>query len=753
MKKVHFVGVGGSGISGVAHLATMMGFDVSGCDAEEKSSYIKNFLIGHNIEHIKSSDIVVASPALLYKKPQIEEIKVAKDLGKLITWQQFVGDFLQKDKTVICVAGTHGKSTTTAMVGKLLVDAGFDPTVILGANVPSWKGNYKFGEGKYLIIEADEFNNNFLHYSPEIIILNNIEFDHPDFFKDEKAVFDSFKEFVNKLTGKKILIANSDDSGVNKFLDSVPKDVKVIKYSLTDSDVNLRLKVPGEHNVINAQGVVTLARELDIADTITKASIESFTGIERRSQLVAYENSIAIYDDYAHHPTAIAATLKGIRSLYPKNRIWAIIEPHGYSRTKSTLPLYKNAFKDADKVFVGPIFKARDNDTFNMSPKNIADISNHKDINYSDDFKTIESYVSKNIKPNDVVVIMGAGKSYSWTNNLVQKLFGVRFSQITSFRTGGKIKKYFEVSNLQDLIKTVEYVQENNLPLFVIGDGTDILVSDKDFDGAVIKYAASQFSIDETGEVEAEAGLNWDVLVENAVLKGFSGIESLSGIPGTVGAAPIQNIGAYGHEIKDTFVSLDAYDIKNHKVIKFNKSDCEFGYRDSVFKKESHWQKYVILKIKLKLSKAKGDDLIYESLKKYLQNDNPTLLDLRNAVLAARKDKLEDPSLIGNAGSFFKNPIISETQKQNLEKEYPDIKFFRFEDGYKISAGWLIEKTGWKGKTYKSAAVSSKHALILINPDGKANSQDVFELSEKIIKDIYDKFGVFLEREVQLINF
>jgi UDP-N-acetylmuramate dehydrogenase len=299
----------------------------------------------------------------------------------------------------------------------------------------------------------------------------------------------------------------------------------------------------------------------------------------------------------------------------------------------------------------------------------------------------------------------------------------------------------------------VRYAKQNNLPIFIIGDGSDILVSDKEYNGVVIKYVGQNISFNEDGTVVSEAGVDWDRLVEESITRCLQGLECLSGIPGTVGASPIQNIGAYGQELANTFVKLTAYDIEKRKFVTFNIVDCKFGYRDSVFKRKDYWQKYIICKVTFKLSKKSSVKANYESLKKYLFSENPTPQEIRNAVLTARSEKLENPKEVGNAGSFFKNPIIDLSKKEKLEAEYKDISIHPFENKFKVSAAWLIEKAGWKGKTYKTAAVSPKHALILINIDGKAKPEDVYELSEKIISDVFDKFGIKLEREVQLINF
>ena len=750
--RVHMMGIGGSGMSGVAKLARAAGFEVTGCDLESSTAYSKHVFQGHDPKHLEGIDLLVISPAVIYQNSDNPEYLLGKKKDIVLTWQEFLGKYLLKDKRVICVAGTHGKSTTTAMVAKLLSDAGLDPSALVGANVLEWNGGARVGDGKYFVLEADEFNDNFLNYHPEIIILNNIEFDHPDYFGSERDVIESFRRFINNLIGMRILIVNGESLGIQKLLDSSNfKDVKIIKYFPSKENLGFNLKIPGKHNIANALGVIRLAEVLGIKEETVRASLESFAGVGRRLELIADRGGIKVYDDYAHHPTAIAATLQALRSEYPKARIWAVDEPHGFARTRALLSFYQNAFKDADKVIIGPIFKARDKETFGITPGIVAKETKHDGAKGFGSFEEIKDLLAHNLRKGDVVLVMGAGKSYLWAREIAN-LIPIKFSDITSFRIGGRIRNYFEVRNEVETSAAIRFAKENKLPIFIIGDGTDILVSDRDFPGVVIKYVGNTIHFNGE-EVVAEAGVKWDDLVKESVNNGLQGIESLSGIPGTVGAAPIQNIGAYGSELSDVFVSLRAFSIENNKLVTFNKKDCKFGYRDSIFKHEGYWQKYVIFSVTLKLSKNNFGHANYESLGKYLTSENPTISEIRSAVLKVRSEKLEDPNLIGNAGSFFKSPIVEKEKLDELRKKYPDVKFYETDGKFKLPAGWIIERAGWKGKTYKTAAVSSKHALILINPKGNTKAEDVYELSEMIIADVYKKFGIKLEREVQLINF
>ncbi len=330
------------------------------------------------------------------------------------------------------------------------------------------------------------------------------------------------------------------------------------------------------------------------------------------------------------------------------------------------------------------------------------------------------------------------------------------FKELTTFRVGGSIKEYKEVSTNEDILDAISFAKKNSLDIFIIGGGSDILVSDEDFNGLVIKYVGSDIKID--GEtITAQAGVVWDDLVRVAIENDLQGMESLSGIPGSVGAAPIQNIGAYGQELKDTFFSLTAYDFNEDKFVTFNNNDCKFAYRESIFKQKDYWQRYLITEVKFKLKKNGLPTIKYDSLANYLTENSitdPSLSEVREAVLKIRTTKFESPKDIGNAGSFFKNPIIEEIDADRLLEKYPDIPLRKLSDGkYKTFAGWFIEKLGWKGKAFKSASVSKNHALVLINPDGKAKASDLMELSNEIIRDVNENFGIELHPEVQFINF
>ncbi len=336
----------------------------------------------------------------------------------------------------------------------------------------------------------------------------------------------------------------------------------------------------------------------------------------------------------------------------------------------------------------------------------------------------------------------------------------VNLRDLTTFQVGGKAQYFCVLKTKNDVLQAVLFAKEKKLPIFVIGEGSNILINDSGFKGLVIKFRGNKVSFTKRKGhvlVKAQAGLKWDRLVKICVDKNLQGIECLSGIPGTVGASPIQNIGAYGQELKDTFVKLIAFDFKEQKFVTFSKNDCKFSYRSSIFKIPRNIGRYLITEVFLMLKKNATPTLTYKSLTDYFMKKNvinPTLKEVRKAVLYLRRKKLENPKFVGNAGSFFKNPFVGKKIFKALIKKYPDMPFY--EDGenrYKLFAGWLIDKAGWRGKGIGGARVSSKNALVITNYRKKATAKDIKKLSEVISSDIYNKFGIKLEPEVQFIGF
>ncbi|MCD4737061.1 MAG: UDP-N-acetylmuramate dehydrogenase [Bacteroidales bacterium] len=317
--------------------------------------------------------------------------------------------------------------------------------------------------------------------------------------------------------------------------------------------------------------------------------------------------------------------------------------------------------------------------------------------------------------------------------------------------------KYFcEVASVEDIIEANEFACQHSLKYFILGGGSNVLFC-RDFDGLIIKTAFKGIDFDQTDTesiiVRASGGENWDNLVGKTVNSGFGGLENLSLIPGSVGAAPVQNIGAYGTELKDVFLSLEAFDLEKQQSVTVSKENCRFGYRSSVFKKKFK-NRFLITLVELKLKKNPVLNLKYGAIREKLRElgkSEPNLKDVRDAVINIRRSKLPDPEEVGNAGSFFKNPEINESLYNNLKRAFPNIVAYPQPNGkYKVAAGWMIEQCGWKGKRIGDAGVYDKQALVLVNHGG-VTSQELIELSEKIKDSVIKKFDIFLENEVNIV--
>ena len=464
MKKmrVHFMGIGGSALAGVAILAKNQGFDVSGCDLARKTYYFASLnrasikpLVGHSPDHLQGVDILAVSPAVLEVSGGHPEVLEAKKRGILMTWQEFMGRYLQRDKFVIAVAGTHGKSTTTALIGLVLEAAGLDPIVEVGAIVPEWGASVRVGKSKYFVCEADEFNYNFLHYSPSVIVLNNIEMDHPEFFKNFAQLQIAFERFVRRIKGPKILVVNEEDLGIQQLLrkqgDWIKrKGLKVIGYflkekfdfsfmaeyqatvveimpGLTRFEVlaagkqEFSLKLPGMHNLANALGVLAAVEALEINSVAVKKAFASFAGLKRRFDLVGEEREVMVFDDYAVHPTAVKATLESAKQKYPQSRIWAVFEPHQFSRLSLFLDRFGMVLKLADKVIVTKIYPGREKDTGEVRAEDLVKKIGAKAI-YFPDFEQLAKVTARETKKGDLIIVFGAGNSYLISRMILAEL-------------------------------------------------------------------------------------------------------------------------------------------------------------------------------------------------------------------------------------------------------------------------------------------------------------------------------------------
>lgn len=376
---IHFLGILGSGASAAAKIAEAQGFQVSGCDKD---------LEGHSPDHVKNIDpdkigvdILAVTPAIFSLDPHNSELLAAKEKNiPVLTWQEFMGKYLQRQKFVIAVAGTHGKSTTTAMIGQMLEDAGLDPTVELGAEVHRWKENFRVGHSKFFVCEADEYNDNFLNFKPDIAVVTNIEMDHPEYFKDLTAVKKSFDKFKGK--SRKVF-----DKPEPKLID-------------------FPLQVPGDFNILNASLAYQVGITLGIKKDIIKKSLQNYKGIGRRFEDLGNYHGAKVYSDFGHHPTEIKVTMQAAREKFLKSKILLIFEPHMFTRTYKLFDNFVKVFKTlpVDQIIITDIYPSRELDTGLINSKQLV-----KAINKQNTIYVPKNKLSDYLIKNGVIFFMGAG--------------------------------------------------------------------------------------------------------------------------------------------------------------------------------------------------------------------------------------------------------------------------------------------------------------------------------------------------------
>ena len=332
----------------------------------------------------------------------------------------------------------------------------------------------------------------------------------------------------------------------------------------------------------------------------------------------------------------------------------------------------------------------------------------------------------------------------------------ISLKEYNTFGIDAKARFFCEINSIAELKQALQLKGYPNL--FVLGGGSNMLIT-KDLENLVLHINLKGIEVVSENKDEAiikvNAGENWHNMVLWTLDHDYGGLENLSLIPGNTGTAPIQNIGAYGVELKDTFVSCEAMEIATRELKTFSKDECQFGYRDSYFKNEG-LGKYIITSVSFKLTKRNHKlNVDYGAIVSELQQNgitNPGIKDVSNAVIAIRKSKLPDPKELGNSGSFFKNPVVDRQQFDNFTKLYPTAPFYKVsENEFKIPAGWLIEQCGYKGKRFGDAGVHKNQALVLVNY-GNASGADIIELAEKIIESVSQNFGITISPEVNIIK-
>lgn len=438
VKRVHFIGIGGISMSGIAELLISKGYEVSGSDSRESAITKRLEELGARIRYPQKAgnipedtDVVVVTAAIHEDNPELLE---AKERGiKVETRADFLGQVMKDYDIPVAVAGTHGKTTTTAMISEILLKADCDPTISIGGILRDIGGNFRVGGKEYFVMEACEYTNSYHSFYPRIGIILNVEPDHLDFFKDINDIRSSFNKYGHNIPDEGILIINKEINGYDQVTEGLR--CRIVTFGSDDSadyhaeDITydefarpsftvchgasrrkISLGVCGEHNVMNSLSAIACADELGISYDIIKNSLRSFTGTDRRFEIKGKINGCTIIDDYAHHPTEIRATLNAAKK-YPHRELWVVFQSHTYTRTRALLDDFADALSIADHVICAEIYPARETDTLGMSGEVVKRRVEEKgtDCYYFPTFEEIEKFIKETVADNDLLITMGAG--------------------------------------------------------------------------------------------------------------------------------------------------------------------------------------------------------------------------------------------------------------------------------------------------------------------------------------------------------
>jgi len=450
IQKIHFIGIGGIGMSGIAEVLLNLGYQVSGSDLRE--SDITRRLVelggqiayGHAAENVGQADVVVTSTAVHGNNVEVAEAQ--RLLIPVIPRAEMLAE-LMRMKYGIAVAGTHGKTTTTSMVATVLTHGGIDPTAVIGGRLDKFGSNAKLGQGQFLVAEADESDGSFLHLSPTIAIVTNIDADHLDYYADLDEIKNTFVNFINKVPFFGVAVLCLDDANVQAIIPQVKK--RFVTYGLstqadfyateithredaTRFDVHhkgerlgrLSLRMPGRHNVLNALAAVAVAVELGVAFPLIEEGFEDFCGVGRRFQIRYQQNNLMVVDDYGHHPVEIRATLAAARAGWD-HRLVAVFQPHRYSRTAALFEDFTTAFYDADEVVVLDVYAAGEEPLEGVTAEALAKAiagHGHRDVRYLATVEAAVTHLRETVKPGDMVITLGAGNVWQVGAELSEQL-------------------------------------------------------------------------------------------------------------------------------------------------------------------------------------------------------------------------------------------------------------------------------------------------------------------------------------------
>jgi UDP-N-acetylmuramate--L-alanine ligase/UDP-N-acetylenolpyruvoylglucosamine reductase len=744
--RIHLVGVAGSGMSGLAALLTELGHTVSGSDKANTMETDRLQRLGlrfyeqHRPEHACTADLVVFSSAIKSDNPVLV---AGRDSGKPVVRRAEALAAIMRAKRGVVVAGMHGKTTTSAMTAHVLREGGLHPSHYVGAEIPILGTNAHWDpRGEYFVAEGDESDGTLRCFHPEHALILNIEEEHLDFYSDLAAIEEVFARLIEQTSGT--VFYNIDDAntarlcatrkntvsfGFSDAADYRGAEVDLHSFS-SDFCVYFRgrklgeavLNVPGPHNVHNALGVIALAVELGIPFGKIAASLRKFEHARRRFEIKYESERFLLVDDYAHHPTEIRATLKTARATGRK-RVLAMFQPHRYSRTKALCTWFGGAFDDADRLVVTDVYPASEPPIPGISGQTIVDEvlkRGHRAATYQPRFERIHCDIGNALDVGDLVLSLGAGNIHEQLSILAadlviaEKLRAIvgesdevrlyePLSKHTTLRVGGPAQFWVEPQSENAFAALIRFCRNENLPLFVMGRGSNLLVRDGGIRGVVVHPYGGDFDkIEINGsEITAGAGVKLREVAYAARAANLGGLEWMEGIPGAVGGGLRMNAGAMEAQTFENVARVRYLDTEGNPHVK-NRDELEVSYR-----------RFPLLENNFAISatfhaqptdRAKIDERLRES---------------------QEKRRITQP-VAKSAGCIFKNPDS-------------------------IPAGKLVDELGLKNLRVGNARVSEVHGNFIVN-DGGATATEMLELIDRIKQTAKTKRGIELETEVQIVG-
>ncbi len=744
-KRVHLIGVAGSGMTGLARLLVQLKLQVSGSDLRNTTATrqleelgVKVYK-GHEAHQAEGADLVVYSAAVRADNPERAR---AEELGILTAVRAECLSVLCDKKKSIVVAGMHGKTTSGSMLTYVLRVAGWRCSHYIGADVPLLGANAAWDEGEHLVIEGDESDGTIQLYTPYACLLLNIEEEHLDYYRDISKIMEVFGRLLEQTNERVIYCADNKNAvllcshrphAVGYGFSDLAKyriiDVQAENFSSTfkllkDEKLlgEITINVPGIQNVSNAAGVAAMACELGVPWESTVQALSEFKGARRRFEVKSTGPDFMVVDDYAHHPTEVKATLAAARNSGWK-RIIALFQPHRYSRTEALMDDFAPAFSDSDKLFLTEVYAANETPLPGVSGESLAERvrnAGHQSVEFEADLRRLRRLVSRSIEPGDLVLTMGAGDIHEVATDLAKELSGYQelqrelkaesilrrqepLAKHTSMRIGGPADLWFEPCDEEDLAKGLSYASSHDIPVTLIGRGTNLLVLDGGIRGMCVHLGQPKFTEVkiEGDRLYAGAGVRLKVLCSEARKAGLGGLEFMEGIPGNVGGAIRMNAGAMRGWTMEVVESIRSIDMLGN-IHTTKAEELEVRYRSV-----PHFSEHIALGATLKGEPA-DEATIADRLKDY------------------SKKRWGSQPAASSAGCIFKNPGES-------------------------GAGKIIDEMGLKNLSVGNARVSEVHANFIVN-DGGAKATEVLDLIAEIKRRVKADRDIDLETEVVILG-